>query len=202
MTLEQRINIKFCVKLGKTATETFNMLHEVYGDASMSRTRVFEWHKRFLEGREDVEDDLKSGRPSTAKTDANIERVRELVHRDRRFTIRIMADELGMDKESVRSILVDTLGMRKVCAKMVPRLLTQEQKDRRLNVCQDILQQLEMDNKFLEKVITGDESWIFQYDPETKRQSRQWKTPTSPRPKKARMQWSQVKRHTQLNRFA
>ena len=106
------------------------MLHEVYGDASMSRTRVFEWHKWFLEGREDVEDDLKSGRPSTAKMDANIERVRELVHRDHHFTICIMADKLGMDKESVRSILVDTLGMWKVCAKMVPRLLTQEQKDR------------------------------------------------------------------------
>ena len=45
----------------------------------------------------------------------------------------------------------------------------------------------------LEKVITGDESWIFEYDPETKRQSCQWKSPGSPRPKKARMQKSQVK---------
>ena len=50
-----------------------------------------------------------------------------------------------------------------------------------------------MDNKFLEKVITGDESWIFQHDPETKQQSCQWKTPTLPRPKKAHMQQLQVK---------
>ena len=76
---------------------------------------------------------------------------------------------------------------------MVPRLLSEDQKTRRLHVCQDILQQLQTDATLLEKVITGDESWIFEYDPETKRQSCQWKSPGSPRPKKARMQKSQVK---------
>ena len=192
-TIEQRINIKFCVKLGKTATETLKMLRDVYGDSSMSRTRVFEWHKRFVEGREDVEDDPKSGRPCTSTTDTNIEKVRQLVRSDRRLTIRVIANEVGMDKETVRTILVDTLGMRKVCAKMVPRLLTEEQKAQRLNACRDILQQMEADEKLLENVITGDESWVFQYDPETKRQSRQWKSASSPRPKKARMQRSQVK---------
>ena len=66
-----------------------------------------------------------------------------------------------MDKETVRIILVDTLGMQKVCVKMVPKLLTVEQKVQRLNACRDILQQLEADNKLLENVITGDESWVF-----------------------------------------
>ena len=69
MTIQQRINIKFCVKLGKTATETLKMLRDVYEESSMSRTRVFELHKRFVEGREDVEDDAKSGRPCTSTTD-------------------------------------------------------------------------------------------------------------------------------------
>ena len=59
--------------------------------------------------------------------------------------------------------------------------------------CQDVLQQLEADDKLLENVITGDESWVFQYDPETKQQSYQWKSASSPRPKKACMQCSQVK---------
>ena len=52
---------------------------------------------------------------------------------------------------------------------------------------------METDKKLLENVITRDESWVFQYDPETKRQSRQWKSVSSPRPEKARMQRSQVK---------
>ena len=130
--------------------------------------QVFEWHKRFVEGREDVEDDPKSGRPCTSTTDTNIKKVRQLVRSDRCLTIRVIANEVGMDEQMVRTILFDTLGMRKVCAKMVPRLLTEEQKAQRLNACRDILQQMEADEKLLKNVITGDESWVFQYDPETK----------------------------------
>ena len=69
-----------------------------------------------------------------------------------------------MDKETVCTILADTLGMQKVCTKMVPRLLTEEQQVQRLNSCQDIHQQLEADDKLLKNVITGDESWVFQHD--------------------------------------
>ena len=61
-------------------------------------------------------------------TDANIEKVRRLVCSDRRLTISVIANKVGMNKEMVLTILVDTLGMRMVCAKMVPRLLTEEQK--------------------------------------------------------------------------
>ena len=50
--LEQRYAIKFCVKLGKTATETLGMIRDAYGDAAISRSTVFEWHKLFREGRE------------------------------------------------------------------------------------------------------------------------------------------------------
>ena len=91
------------------------------------------------------------------------------------------------------TILVDTLGMRKVSAKMVPRLMTEEQKAQQLNACRDILQQMEADEKLLENFITGGKSCVFQYDPETKRQSRQWKSVSVPRPKKDRVQSSQVK---------
>ncbi|KAG5319638.1 GVQW3 protein, partial [Pseudoatta argentina] len=64
-TIEQRI-VKFHVKLGKTVTETYNLLKEVYGHECLSRARVFEWFKRFQDGREDVEDDSRPGRPSTS----------------------------------------------------------------------------------------------------------------------------------------
>ena len=168
MTNEQRINIKFCVKLGKTATETLKMLRDVYGDSSMSSTGVFQWHKRFVEGREDMEDDPKSGRPCTSTTDTNIEKVWSLVRSDHRLTTCVIAKEVGTVKEMVHTILVDTLGLRKVCVKIVPRLLTEEQKAQQLNACRDILQQMEADEKLLENVITGDKSWVFQYNPETK----------------------------------
>jgi len=72
---------------------------------------------------------------------------------------------------------------------MVPQILTRDQKQCRLHISSDILRTAEM----LDRVITGDETWCFQYDPETKRQSKQWKTENSPRLKKARMSRSQVK---------
>jgi hypothetical protein len=58
---EQRVCIKFCVKLGKSTTETLEMLHEAFGEHSLSQTAVFEWHSRFKAGRMLVEDDECSG---------------------------------------------------------------------------------------------------------------------------------------------
>ena len=83
--MEQRINLKFLVCLGKTTTEALKLLQKVYGDDTVSRTRLFEWHSRFKDGREEVEDDHRSGRPSTSRTDENVERVRQKVRSDRRL---------------------------------------------------------------------------------------------------------------------
>jgi len=82
--------------------------------------------------------------------------------------------------------------MRKVCAKMVPKNLTTEQKSNRRDVCLDLLDCLEGEPEFFSHVIIG-ESWILEYEPETKRQSREWHTANSPRPKKARMSKSKIK---------
>ena len=83
--------------------------------------------------------------------------------------------------------------MRIICAKLVPKNLSVEQKANRLEIYQDFLVRLEIEPNFLHKVITGDESWVFDYDPETKRQSEEWLTKSSPRPTKARMSRSRVK---------
>ena len=47
MTIEERTNLKFLVRLGKKPTEALKLLQDVYGDDAMSRARVFEWHRRF-----------------------------------------------------------------------------------------------------------------------------------------------------------
>jgi hypothetical protein len=60
--LEQRINIKFCVKLGKSANDTYGMFSEAYGGEAMKKSSVFEWQKLFKEDRENVEDDERSDR--------------------------------------------------------------------------------------------------------------------------------------------
>ena len=68
VTLEERYAIKFCFKLGKNATETYGMLQTAFRPSCMNRASVFEWHKRFKEGRESARDDERCGRSKEVNT--------------------------------------------------------------------------------------------------------------------------------------
>ena len=80
-----------------------------------------------------------------------------------------------------------------VCAKFIPRMLSAEQKKLRSEIAQDSLEMVNNDDTVLKKVITGDETWVYGYDPETKQQCSQWKRPDEPRPKKAHQSRSGLK---------
>ena len=86
----------------------------------------------------------------------------------------MIADTVKMNLATVYLILTEELGMRKICAKMVPRNLTEQQQDSQLSICPDLLEQVEADPELMDQVITCDKSWFFQYDPETKCQSLEW----------------------------
>ncbi|XP_047375042.1 protein GVQW3 isoform X2 [Sciurus carolinensis] len=152
--LEQRISIKFCVKLNKSASETHHLLKEAYGDEVMSRARVFDWHKRFKEGREDVRDDARSGRPVTHRTDENIQKVKDLVCSNRQLTVRMMAEELNLDKETVRLILKENLNMRKVSAKVISGILKDEPKPGKLDFGSHLSKETRKNSSYVKKKLT------------------------------------------------
>ncbi|GFS80586.1 protein GVQW3 [Trichonephila clavipes] len=193
-SLEQRYAIKFCVRLGKNATETFQMLKEAFKDDYISRSQSGKWHKAFKEGREEVTDEPRSRRPTTARTEENVDRVREVLRTDLRLSIQQIADTLHMSTFVVHRIVTEDLQMRKVCAKLVPKVLTQDQKELRVLRCQELLDLIQNEPDFLNSVVTGDESWMFEYDPESKRQNCEWHTKSSPCPKKVRMSKSRIKK--------
>ena len=143
------------------------------------------------QGRENVDDNARAGRPSTSRVDENI-RVYDLVKADRRITTRMIAEKLGISNGSIQTILKEDLDMRKLCAKIVPKVLTDEQKQGRVDCCNDWIESAQ-DPHFHERVITGDEAWIYEYDPETKRQSEEWKHPGSPCTKKVHKSRSKIK---------
>ena len=97
---EQRFAIKFCAKVGESGTVTYEKLQRAYGEHSLSRSHVFRWHKSFLEGREQVEDEPRGGRP-TSETDDNVERVGSFVRSYRRLTLRIISSELNLNRFTV-----------------------------------------------------------------------------------------------------
>jgi hypothetical protein len=104
----------------------------------MSRAQAFQWHSVFSEGRTLVEDEQRCGRPSATRTGDNTARVRDLFLSDRILTVRMIADEGNMNRETVRFILLKNWGSEKICAKMVLRNLTEQQRDTRLSVVFDI----------------------------------------------------------------
>ena len=108
------------------------MLVQVYGDSAMKKTAVYKLVKRFYEGRESVIDEERSGRPATSRTEENIAKVRQIVRENCQLTVRSIGEQVNIDRETVRKILTEDLDMRKMCAKMVPKELTEGQKQRRV----------------------------------------------------------------------
>ncbi|UYV75280.1 hypothetical protein LAZ67_12003281 [Cordylochernes scorpioides] len=122
----------------------------------------------FSEGREDVNDEERAGRPSTSTTDEKINEVEKMILANLPFDF------------------INDLGMRRVAAKFVPKLLICDQKQHRMNIANEMLDSVRDDPNLLQRIITGDEAWVYGYDVENKAQSSQWKLPHEPRPKKAR----------------
>ena len=111
-----------------------------------------------------------------------------MVMNDRRLTISHLANVISISRERVENILHNELGMSKVSARWVPRLLTPDQKLTRLVMSEANLARFEVDpDRFVERFLTQDECWVHHFEPETKRQSMQWKHSTSPAPKKAKV---------------
>ena len=143
---------------------------------------------RFADGIGSVEDDARKGRPVTVKTSKLIADVERLVMEDRRITVHDIEESFDIGYGTAQEILTEDLGMRRVCARWVPRLLQPEQKRVRVQTCKELQERYSTEgDQFLRKVITCDETWVHFFEPESKQQSSVCKHPTSPSPEKARL---------------
>jgi len=154
--VQQRVCIDFCFRLEKTGAEMYEMLQAAFGESCLSQSKKFEWYSHFKSGRQSFEDDSHPGRPSTSHTEETVARVREIIHADRRLTIREVAEEVRTAFGMCQKILTEDLRMKRVTAKFVPHLLTAEQKDDRVSICTDLRDRAQNDPNFMSSVITGD----------------------------------------------
>ena len=188
---EQRAVIKFCANSGMTPTETWKFFSSNSSVKKCSRTIVFDWHKRFRDGRVDISDDLRSGRPRISDSARNVQ---DTISDDKRRSVQDIADMTGLSLGTVHDILTSQLEMNKVCARWVPRLLTSDEMTERVKVWGSFLARFRKDgDNFLDRIVTTDETIINFYDPETKKESMVWKRRSSPPPKKARVTKSSKK---------
>ncbi|UYV79128.1 hypothetical protein LAZ67_17001194 [Cordylochernes scorpioides] len=115
--MNQRTCIKFSVKNEIKCVDAFRMLSVAYGEATLDRNNVYRWYRMFSEGREDVNDEERAGRPSTSTTDEKINEVEKMILANRRITVREVAEDLNISIGSCHSIFINDLGMRRVAAK-------------------------------------------------------------------------------------
>ena len=119
---------------------------------------------------------------------------RNSMDKDRRVSIGTISAQFGVSVGTVHTVIREELKIRKICAKFVPMVLRQDQKERRCHDSREMVELINSDPAVLDALVTCDESWIYCYEPETKRQSSQWKHAGSPRPKKARQSKSKFRK--------
>ena len=113
--------------------------------------------------------------------------------KDLRVSIETISAQFDVSVGTAHTIIHEELKMWKIRVKFVPRVLREYQKERRYHDSREMVELINSDPAVLDALVTCDESWIYYYDPETKRQSSQWKHAGSPRPKKARQSKSTPK---------
>lgn len=183
--VEMRAVVRFLWATGKTVQEIHHEMLPVYGMECLSRKAVYNWVEKFKGGRSNVEDDVRPGRPVEIATDETMKKVDEMIRSDRRITVAHVARSVGCSQGLAYSIIHDRLQFRKVCARWVPRDLTPQHKLNRMGLALEHLCRYEAQGQdMLKKIVTGDESWVHHFQPESKRQSMQWKHPGSPAAKK------------------
>jgi hypothetical protein len=114
---EQRICINVCFKIEKTASETYRLLQQTYGEDAKCRTHVFDWFRPFKEGRTSAESDLRSVQQSTSGNEEMILKVRTIFRNNGSLTLQEIAEYCGISVGSSDANLTDDLHMKRVCAK-------------------------------------------------------------------------------------
>ena len=130
---------------------------------------MYEWAKRFKEGRTSVVDDQRVGAPCTAVTPNNIAAVDLAIKQNRRISVQELSSNVGVSVGSIDTIVHEHLLYSKVSARWVPKMLTEQHKQARVSACQQLLDRFNAEGEtFLERIVTGDETWVHHYTPETK----------------------------------
>lgn len=174
--VEFRAIVRFLKRKGLTGAEIINELREVYEEECPSKSFVYNWMREFGSGRTSVFDEKCGGRPIEIG-DTKEQEVSTIIRNNRRITIRELSTRVNVSLDSCHRIL-KSLGVRKLSSRFVPRFLTREMMDRRLDCCEafsNLLQEHGDDFKF--NILTEDETALNLYLPESRRESKEWKFP-------------------------
>lgn len=170
-----RTMIFYDFRCGLTQQQSIERLFSAFGDEAPSKTTVYRWFTEFQLGRSSLGHGSGAGRPKTAVTPENIEAVQKLIEEDRHITYQEIQTCLGIGGSQVRKILNEELWVRKLISRWVPHNLTPEQKAARVTWCTETLRRFNGGtSNHVYNIVSGDETWIYSYEPDSKLQSTVW----------------------------
>ena len=178
---EQRAYCKIRAQLGFPPKEIHADLQKVYGNGALKYSTVCKWVCRFNDGRESIENDLRV--PVSVLTENNVATVKTLIEEDIRYPVQEIEELSCIHSSSVLKILRERLGLRKICARWVPHLLTDEEKQSRVRLASQVVEKYDKcDPRHLEEIVTGDETWIYHFQPDSKAKNKVWVSSEGDRP--------------------
>ena len=156
-------------------TEIHADLQKVYGNGALKYATVCKWVRSFNEGPESIENDPKVGRPVSVLTEKSVATVKTLIEEDACYTVQEIEEFSGIHLSSVLKILCEQIGLLKICVHWVPHLLTDEQKQGRVRLASQVTEKYDKcDPVRLEEIVTGDETWIYHFQPDSKAKNKVW----------------------------
>ena len=179
---EVRSVIRFLFAKNMKPIEIHRELCGVYGNKVMTESSVRKWCIQFKNGRTNVHDEEKSGRPSIV-TDDLVAEVDEKIRENRRFTITELSQCFPQVSQTLLfEIVTQKLGYHKFFARWVPKLLTDHHKEQRMGAALTFLEAYHRHgDALLDRIVTGDETWVKHVNCETKLQSMEWGHTSSPK---------------------
>ena len=184
---KQRVYCKIRAQLGFPPTQIDADLQKVYGNGALKYATVCKWVRRFNDGQESIENDPRVGRPISVLMEKNVSTVKTLIEEDARYTMQEIEELSGIHSSSVLKILRERLGLRKICACWVPHLLSDEQKQSEVRLASQVVEKYDKcDPRRSEEIVTGDETWIYHFQPDSKAKNKVWVSSEGDRPVIAR----------------
>lgn len=175
----QRYFVWVCWKDGNDAAEIHRMLVNAEGDKALSKRTIYRWIEAFDLGQSTIQDAPRSGRPRDAVLPSNVNIIEDLIKDDPHITVRELQEIVPIGLARIDIILHSELALRKVCAKFVPHALTDENKQKRVELSKELLEYLESG---FNNIITGDETWFHFYTMKSKTANKVWVKPGDSRP--------------------
>ena len=177
--MDQKTEIRTCsyikcrIRLNIDSKQIFNELCGIYGPQTISMRTVFRWVKAFKAGKFSVEDDTRPGRHKTCYQGYH-RCCKDVVEQDARLSVKDIVSCTGISESSVQTILKKRLDLRKVCARWVPHLLTEEQKTQCLKCAWELLKTYkDCNSQVIYNLLTGDETCVHMFEPQRRADNKQ-----------------------------